>query len=104
MSLSNIDDLIKNAHKLEEHFKKTQDELRNSIVVGESGAGLIKITMNCRRETIKVELDDSVLQQPKEVIEDLIAAAHNNAEKKVAEKTQQSVSEFSKYVHPLQAK
>ncbi len=69
--------------QMQEKMKKMQDELVNLEITGESGAGLVSIVMNGRHDVKKVNIDDSLLTEDKVVLEDLIAAAVNDAVRKV---------------------
>ncbi len=80
--------LMKQAQKMQEQMQKMQEELANAEVLGESGAGMVKITMTGRHDVRRVEIDPSLLEDDKEILEDLIAAAMNDAVRKV-EKSQQ---------------
>ncbi|RYY03186.1 MAG: YbaB/EbfC family nucleoid-associated protein [Gammaproteobacteria bacterium] len=79
----NIGDLMKQAQQMQENMKKMQDDLVNLEVKGESGAGLVKIVMNGRHDVKRVSIDDSLLSEDKEMLEDLLAAAVNDAVRKV---------------------
>lgn len=83
-----LGDLMKQAQQMQEKMQKLQEEVANAIVTGESGAGLVSITMTGRHDVKKVSIDPSLLTEDKEIIEDLIAAAMNDAVRR-AEKYQQ---------------
>ncbi|WP_157669605.1 YbaB/EbfC family nucleoid-associated protein [Chitinibacter sp. FCG-7] len=80
--------LMKQAQQMQENMKKAQDELANVEVEGQSGAGMVKITMTCANVVKRVAIDDSLLSDDKDMLEDLIAAAFNDALRK-AESTSQ---------------
>ncbi|KZZ72305.1 nucleoid-associated protein, partial [Oleiphilus sp. HI0132] len=82
----NLGDIMKQAQKMQEELQKQQEEAANAEVMGESGAGLVKVVMNGRHDVIKVELDDTVLSEDKEFLEDLLAAAVNDAVRRIEEK------------------
>lgn len=87
----NLQGLLAQAQKMQKNVERIQAELGNLEVVGESGAGLVKITMTCKHEARKVEIDASLLTgdpDDKEMLEDLVAAALNDAAHKVEETTQ----------------
>ena len=84
--------LMRQAQKMQEDLQKAQEELANAEVTGESGGGLVKITMNGRHEVRRVEIDDSLVGDDKEMLEDLIASACNDANRRVAEMMEQSMS------------
>ncbi|MEY8701544.1 YbaB/EbfC family nucleoid-associated protein [Francisella philomiragia] len=75
--------LMQQAQKMQEQMKKAQQERENMEVTGESGAGLVSVTMTGKYDVKKVTIDDSLMSEDKEMLEDLIAAAVNSAVKKV---------------------
>lgn len=89
----NLGSLMKNAKKIQEMMQSAQDELAKVRVTGESGAGLVKVTMTAQHEIVDIELSDDVLKESKEVIQDLIKAAANNANEKVTKITQEKMME-----------
>ena len=88
-------DLMKQAQKMQEQMQKMQEELANAEVVGESGAGMVKITMTGRYDVRRVEIDPSLLEDDKEILEDLIAAAMNDAVRKVEKNQQERMAEMT---------
>ena len=78
-----IGQLMKQAQQMQADMKKAQEEMASITVVGESGAGMVKITMTCQHQVHGVEIDDSLLGDDKEMLEDLITAAFNDAIRKV---------------------
>lgn len=85
-----LGNIMKQAQAMQENMQKAQEELATIEVVGESGGGLVKLTMNCRHDVKRVSIDPELLGdvEDKEVLEDLVAAAMNDAVRKV-EKTSQ---------------
>ncbi len=79
----NIDDLMKQAQKMQEKMSAMQQQAALREVIGESGAGLVRVTMTGRHDVREVKLDPSVLTESKEFLEDLLAAAVNDAVRKV---------------------
>ncbi|ABO46515.1 YbaB/EbfC family nucleoid-associated protein [Francisella tularensis] len=77
--------LMQQAQKMQEQMKKAQQERENMEVIGESGAGLVTVTMTGKYDVKSVSIDNSLMSEDKEILEDLIAAAVNNAVKKVEE-------------------
>ncbi|WP_067522038.1 YbaB/EbfC family nucleoid-associated protein [Endozoicomonas ascidiicola] len=75
--------MMKQAQKMQEDMQKLQEELANAEVTGESGAGLVKVVMTGRHDVRKVEIDPSLMEEDKEMLEDLIAAAVNDAVRKI---------------------
>lgn len=80
--------LMKQAQMMQENLRKAQEELAKVEVVGQAGGGLVSVTMTCRHDVRRVNIDASLMKDDKEVLEDLIAAAMNDAVRK-AEKTSQ---------------
>ena len=77
--------LMKQAQTMQDNMKKAQDELGNVEVSGESGAGLVKVTMTCKHEVRRITIDPSLLADDKDMLEDLVAAAFNAAVRKAIE-------------------
>jgi DNA-binding YbaB/EbfC family protein len=87
-----LGNILKQAQKMQEELQKTQEQLAREEVVGESGGGMVKVTMNGRHEVTRVAIDPSLLEDDKDMLEDLVAAAFNAAAKKVGERMQESMS------------
>ena len=87
--------LMKQAQQMQANMKKAQAELATVEVEGQAGSGMVKVTMTCAHEVRRVALDGSLLADDKEMLEDLIAAAMNDAVKKAAAVTQQRMSGFT---------
>jgi len=85
-------DLMKKAQEMQENMQKAQAEIANTEVTGESGAGLVKITLLGNHNVRKVEIDDSLMEDDKEMLEDLIAAAMNDAVRRVEEVNKSKMS------------
>ena len=79
----NMSDIMQQAQKMQADMQKAQDELAKAEVCGESGAGLVTVIMTGRHDVKRVTIDDSVFTEDKEVLEDLLAAAVNDAVRKV---------------------
>ena len=84
--------LMKQAQKMQEDMQKAQEEVANLEVEGQAGGGMVKVVMNGRHEIRKVTLDDSLMQDVKEMIEDLLAAAVNDAVRRVEQQTQEKMA------------
>lgn len=84
--------LMQQAQQMQENIKKAQEELAATEVHGESGAGMVKIVMNGKREALKVSIDDSLLKEDRDMLEDLVAAAINDGVHKVAKLKQEKMS------------
>ena len=70
---------------MQDDMKKAQDELASIEIEGQSGAGLVKVTMNCKHDVKRVQIDPSLLEDDKDMLEDLVAAAVNDAVRRVEE-------------------
>ncbi|GAC28532.1 YbaB/EbfC family nucleoid-associated protein [Brumicola pallidula] len=87
--------MMKQAQQMQEKMKKAQDELATLEVTGESGAGLVKVTMSCNHNVRRVDIDASLMEDDKEMIEDLVAAATNDAVRRVAEMSQEKMGSLT---------
>ena len=87
-----IGNLMKQAQKMQADLQQAQERLAQEEIAGESGGGMVKITMNGKHEVRRVQIDDSLVGDDREMLEDLVAAAINDAVHRIAEKTQQSMS------------
>lgn len=87
-----IGNMMKQVQKMQDDLQKAQEQLALEEVEGESGGGMVKVTMNGKHEVKRVSIDDSLVGDDKEMLEDLVAAAMNSAVQKVAEKTKDSMS------------
>ncbi|MEX0738147.1 MAG: YbaB/EbfC family nucleoid-associated protein [Pseudohongiella sp.] len=83
--MTDMNALLQQAKKMQEQMQKAQEEAAKKTVIGESGAGLVRIQLGGRYDARKVELSAELMQEDKEIIEDLIAAAINDAVKKLEE-------------------
>ncbi|WP_293267987.1 YbaB/EbfC family nucleoid-associated protein [Neptunomonas sp.] len=92
MMKGGMGNLMKQAQKMQEDLQKAQAEVANLEVNGESGAGLVKIVMNGRHDVKGVSIDDSLLEEDKDILEDLIAAAINDAVRKVETQSQEKMA------------
>jgi len=89
--MTDLNDIMMQARQMQESFQKAQKEMEKLTVDGESGAGLVKVRMNGKHDVVSVVLDDSLFEEDKPVIEDLIGAAVNDAVRKLEEQSQQSL-------------
>jgi len=87
-----IGNLMKQAQKMQEDLQKAQAELAKLEITGESGGGLVKVTLNGKHEARRVEIDQSLVGDDREMLEDLVAAAINDAVHKLVEKTQEQMA------------
>ena len=87
--------LMKQAQQMQENMRKAQDELAKTEVEGQSGAGLVKITMTCKFAVKKVSIDPSLMSEDKDMVEDLVMAAMNDAVAKAEAVTQAKMAGFT---------
>ena len=87
-----IGQLMKQAQEMQANMKKAQEEMAALTVTGESGAGAVRITMTCQHQVRAVEIDDAMIGDDKEMLEDLIVAAFNDATRKVETTVQEKFS------------
>ncbi|MGB3726839.1 MAG: YbaB/EbfC family nucleoid-associated protein [Glaciecola sp.] len=87
--------MMKQAQQMQAKMQKAQEDLANIEVVGESGAGMVKVTMTCNHNIRRVEVDDSLMSDDKEMLEDLVAAAMNDAVRRIQETSQERMSEVT---------
>jgi DNA-binding YbaB/EbfC family protein len=80
--------MMKQAQAMQENMKKMQEQLASIEVEGQSGAGLVKVTMTCKNDVKRVSIDPSLLADDKDMLEDLVAAAFNDAVRKAEAMTQ----------------
>jgi len=87
-----IGQLMKQAQEMQANMKKAQDEMASITVTGESGAGMVRINMTCQHQVKAVEIDDTLVGDDKEMLEDLITAAFNDAIRRVEKTVQEKFS------------
>ncbi|HET7635308.1 MAG TPA: YbaB/EbfC family nucleoid-associated protein [Burkholderiales bacterium] len=84
--------LMKQAQQMQENMKKAQEQLATIEVEGQAGAGLVKVVMTCRHDIKRVSIDNSLLGDDKDMLEDLVAAAVNDAVRRVETTVQEKMS------------
>jgi nucleoid-associated protein EbfC len=84
--------LMQQAQKMQENMKRVQDELAATEVEGQSGAGAVKVTMSCKHDVRRVAIDPSLVGDDKDMLEDLVAAAFNDALRRAEEVSQQKMA------------
>ncbi len=94
MMKGGIAGLMKQAQQMQENMKKMQDQLASVEVEGQAGAGMVKVVMTCKYDVRRVAIDASVMDD-KEMLEDLVAAALNDAVRKVESTTQEKMAGFT---------
>ena len=95
MKLGNMNDLMKQAQAMQEKMQRMQEDVAKMEVTGESGAGLVKVVMNGRHDVRSVNIDSSLLTEDKEILEDLLAAAVNDAVRKVEHHSQEQMQKMT---------
>ncbi len=95
MMKGGMGNLMKQAQKMQEDMQKAQEEIARAEVTGEAGAGLVSIVMNGRHDVKRVSIDDSLMEEDKDILEDLIAAAVNDAVRKVETTSQEQMSKIT---------
>ena len=94
--MTNFSDMMKKAQEMQKKMQEIQDSLSNLEVEGTSGGGIVKIIMNCKNEVKKIDIDPSIIKNDeKEVMEDLIIAALNDAKSKAEEKSQEEMKKLT---------
>ena len=93
--MTDFTDLISQAKKMQEKMKETQDALKKIEVEGVSGGNAVRVIMNGDGELKKIFLNDTLLKESKEIMEDLIVAAHNDAKSKLKKKTSEEISKVT---------
>jgi|TARA_B100001971_G_C17648561_1_gene266911 DNA-binding YbaB/EbfC family protein len=93
--MPDFNDLISQAKKMQERMKETQELLKKIEVEGVSGGNAVKIIMTGDGELKKISFDDALFNESKEVFEDLIVAAHNDAKNKLKKKTSEEISKVT---------
>ena len=87
--------LMKQAQAMQDNLKRAQDELGSIEVEGQAGSGMVKVQMTCNNEVRRVHLDPSVMSDDKEMLEDLVAAAFNDAVRRAEQVTQEKMSKVT---------
>ncbi|HSW07683.1 YbaB/EbfC family nucleoid-associated protein [Aquabacterium sp.] len=87
--------LMKQAQAMQDNLKKAQDELATIEVEGQSGAGLVKVQMTCKHDVKRVTIDPSLLAEDKDMLEDLVAAAINDAVRRAEVTTQEKMGKLT---------
>lgn len=93
--MKGLKDMMQQAQAMQQKMQDMQQKLQEQEVTGESGAGMIKVVMNGRHDVRRVTLDPSLLSEDKEILEDLLAAAVNDAVRKVEHNQQQQMGELT---------
>ena len=92
--------LMKQAQQMQENMKRMQEELATIEVEGQSGSGMVKVVMTCRHEVKRVTIDASLMKDDKDMLEDLVAAAFNDAVRLAEEVSQQKMGKLTAGLPP----
>ena len=84
--------LMKQAQQMQDNMKKMQEQLASVEVEGQAGAGMVKVVMTCRHDVKRVSIDDTLLKDDKDMLEDLVAAAVNDAVRRVEATVQEKMA------------
>ena len=92
MNKNQLAGLMQQAQRMQDNMKRLQDELAQLEVEGQAGAGLVKVVMTCKNQVRRVSIDPSLVGDDRDMLEDLVAAAFNDAVRRAEEMTQQKMS------------
>jgi len=90
--MKGLSQLMKQAQEMQANMQKAQEELASMEVEGAAGGGMVKVVVTCKYEVRSVSIEDNLLREDKDMLEDLIAAAFNDANRKVERTTQEKLS------------
>ena len=93
--MKGLGDLMKQAQQMQANMQKMQEDLAKAEVKGEAGAGLVSVIMNGRHDVKRVSIDDSLMSEDKEMLEDLLAAAVNDAVRKVEQQSREQMAKMT---------
>ncbi len=90
--MKNLGNLMKQAQKIQENMQQAQEELATMEVTGQAGGGMVSVIMTGKHDVKRVSIDDALMEDDKEMIEDLLAAAVNDAVRKIEKESQEKMS------------
>ena len=93
--MTDLNEIMRQAKQMQEQFQKAQQDIASIVVEGESGGGMVKISMNGRHDVLSININDSLLAEGKSVIEDLFAAAVNDSVRKLEEKNKETLGSMT---------
>lgn len=93
--MNGLGDLMKQAQQMQANMQKMQEDLAKAEVSGEAGAGLVRVVMNGRHDVKRVHIDASLMSEDKEMLEDLLAAAVNDAVRKVENQSREQMAKVT---------
>lgn len=91
----NLGNLMKEAQKMQQRMQEAQQELSRLVVIGESGGGLVHVEMNGRHDVTKVKIKPTLMDEDVEMLEDLVAAAVNDAVRKIEKVSKEKISQLT---------
>ena len=91
----NLGELMKQAQMMQENMRRMQEQLATVEVEGQSGAGMVKVVMTCKHEVKRIAIDPSLVGDDREMLEDLVAAAFNDAARRVEQTVAEKMSGFT---------
>ncbi len=91
----NLGNLMKEAQKMQQRMQEAQQQLSKLLVTGESGGGMVKVEMNGRHDLTRVKINPSLLEEEVEMLEDLIAAAVNDAVRKIEKASKEKITQLT---------
>ena len=94
--MKGLQDMMKQAQQMQEEMQRLQEEAAKAEITGEAGAGMVQVVMNGRHDVRKVQIDSSLMSEEKELLEDLLAAAVNDAVRKVERNNQEKMQELTR--------
>lgn len=93
--MKGLNDLMKQAQEMQENMQRMQEEAAKAETEGQAGAGMVRVTMNGRHDVRKVSIDPSLMEEDKELLEDLLAAAVNDAVRKIEEQNREKMADLT---------
>jgi nucleoid-associated protein EbfC len=90
--MKGLSQLMRQAQEMQANMQKAQDELASTEVEGLAGGGMVKVVVTCKHEVRRVTIEETLLKDDKEMLEDLVAAAFNDANRKIEQAVQQKLS------------
>lgn len=93
--MKGLGDMMKQAQQMQENMQKMQEDLANQETEGQAAAGLVKVVMTGKHDVKRVDIDPSVMSEDKSMLEDLLAAAVNDAVRRIEEKNREKLSELT---------
>lgn len=91
----NLGNLMKEAQKMQQRMQEAQEQLSKLVVEGESGGGMVKVKMNGRHDVVEIKINPTLMEEDVEMIEDLTAAAFNDAVRKVEKTSKEKISQLT---------